>query len=280
MTEVHDTTEPQESDAHDIAVPLPVSNYRLPDARVLQRGTRPEGKDVDVERVGASLLAALDRARRRGAADRHRLGPARHALRAAARARHEGLARLRAARRPRLRARDDRDPHPRADPRQAGRRRRGAQPLAEPRLARRSRRRAGRRLAAHRLARQGHLRPHGRGGPRPHAPPADRRHDRLRQVRLHQLDALLDPAARDAGRGADDPDRPEEGRAQPLRDDSAPAHAGRHEHEERRRRARERGARDGVALRADGPAQGAQPARDESRRACATARRRCPTCWS
>ena len=37
----------------------PVSNYRLPDARVLQRGTRPAGKDVDVERVGASLLAAL-----------------------------------------------------------------------------------------------------------------------------------------------------------------------------------------------------------------------------
>ncbi len=25
VTEVHDTTEPQESDAHDIAVPLPVS---------------------------------------------------------------------------------------------------------------------------------------------------------------------------------------------------------------------------------------------------------------
>jgi S-DNA-T family DNA segregation ATPase FtsK/SpoIIIE len=59
VTDVHDTTEPQESDAHDIAVPLPVSNYRLPDARVLQRGTPPTGKDVDVERVGASLLAAL-----------------------------------------------------------------------------------------------------------------------------------------------------------------------------------------------------------------------------
>ena len=38
---------------------LPVSNYRLPDPRVLSRGTRPTGKDVDVERVGASLLAAL-----------------------------------------------------------------------------------------------------------------------------------------------------------------------------------------------------------------------------
>jgi DNA segregation ATPase FtsK/SpoIIIE, S-DNA-T family len=60
VTEAHEPAEPpQESDAHKIAVPLPVSNYKLPDARVLQRGTRPTGKDVDVERVGASLLAAL-----------------------------------------------------------------------------------------------------------------------------------------------------------------------------------------------------------------------------
>ena len=59
VTEAHETTEPQGSDAHDIEAPLPVSNYRLPDARVLQRGTRPTGKDLDVERVGASLLAAL-----------------------------------------------------------------------------------------------------------------------------------------------------------------------------------------------------------------------------
>jgi S-DNA-T family DNA segregation ATPase FtsK/SpoIIIE len=59
VTEANDTPGPQESDAHDIDLPLPVSNYRLPDACVLQRGTRPTGKDVDVERVGASLLAAL-----------------------------------------------------------------------------------------------------------------------------------------------------------------------------------------------------------------------------
>ena len=42
-----------------LPVPVPVSNYRLPDPKVLARGTRPAGKDVDVERVGASLLAAL-----------------------------------------------------------------------------------------------------------------------------------------------------------------------------------------------------------------------------
>ncbi|MDX6599052.1 MAG: segregation ATPase FtsK/SpoIIIE, family [Gaiellales bacterium] len=60
VTEAHDREEPpQESDAHEAVVPPAVSNYRLPDARVLQRGTRPTGKDVDVERVGASLLAAL-----------------------------------------------------------------------------------------------------------------------------------------------------------------------------------------------------------------------------
>jgi len=59
VTEVHDAPEVQESDAHDLSLPPIVSDYRLPDARVLQRGARPTGKDVDVERVGGSLLAAL-----------------------------------------------------------------------------------------------------------------------------------------------------------------------------------------------------------------------------
>ena len=48
---------------------------------------------------------------------------------------------LRAQGRPLLRARDDRDPHPRADPGQAGRRRRGPEPDPEPRHARRHLRR-------------------------------------------------------------------------------------------------------------------------------------------
>ena len=159
-------TRSQESDAHELPVPLPVSNYRLPDPRVLARGTRPTGKDVDVERVGASLLAALTEhgveARLIGTVSGPRV--TRYELQLARG--HEGLARHGAARRPRLRARHDRDPHPRADPRQAGGRRRGAQPLAEPRLARRSRRRARDRLAADGLARQGHLRPDGGRRPR------------------------------------------------------------------------------------------------------------------
>jgi S-DNA-T family DNA segregation ATPase FtsK/SpoIIIE len=58
-TAAHEDEPTQESGAHDIVLPLPVSNYRLPDPGLLCRGTRPAGKDVDIERVGASLLAAL-----------------------------------------------------------------------------------------------------------------------------------------------------------------------------------------------------------------------------
>ena len=115
--------------------------------------------------------------------DRHRpdLRPARHALRAAARAGDEGRQGRGTQGRSLVRARDDRDPHPRADPRQAGRRRRAAEPLAEPRHARRHLRAA----AADResrlgLAREGHLRRSGLDGSRADAAPPHRRHDRLR----------------------------------------------------------------------------------------------------
>ena len=71
---------------------------------------------------------------------------------------NEGEPRLPASRRPGIRAGDDRDPHPRAHPRQAGRRRRGAQQLGQPGHARRHLPgRAGRGEPAHRMARQGHL---------------------------------------------------------------------------------------------------------------------------
>ena len=49
------------------------------------------------------------------------------------------------------------------------------------------------------------------------AAPARRRHHRRRQVGLRQRDALLDPAARHAARGAAGAGRPQAGRAQPLR---------------------------------------------------------------
>ena len=54
--------------------------------------------------------------RHRRERDRADLRPARDALRAAARARHEGVEGRSAEGRPELRARDDGDPHPRADP--------------------------------------------------------------------------------------------------------------------------------------------------------------------
>ena len=169
--------------------------------------------------------------------DRHGpdLRPARHALRAAARAGHEGVEGRRAQGRPQLRARDDGDPHPRADPRQAGRGRRGAEPLAEARHPRRHLRRPpcdGE--PAVRVARQGHLRQRDLDRSRAHAAPPHRRHDRLGQVGLHQHDPHLDAPALDAGRGADDPHRPEAHRARLLRVDPAPPDAGRLESRRKR----------------------------------------------
>ena len=93
--------------------------------------------------------------------------------------------------------------------------------------------------------------------PRADAASADRRHDRLGQVGLHQRDPHLDPAPRHARPGADDPDRPEAHRAQPLRVDPAPAHAGRVEPEGGERRPPQRRDRDGAPLRA--PRPGARP---------------------
>jgi len=69
-----------------------------------------------------------------------------------------------------LRARDDRDPDPRAHPGQAGGRRRGPEPLAEPRHAgRHLRRPAGDREPGLVLAREGHLRAADVDRPRAHA---------------------------------------------------------------------------------------------------------------
>ena len=69
------------------------------------------------------------------------------------------------------------------------------------------------------------------GRPGDHGAPAHRRHHRLRQERLPQRAHHVDPAARHAGRGAHDHDRPQEGRAQQLQRRAAPAGAGGHQHE-------------------------------------------------
>ena len=97
-----------------------------------------------------------------------------------------------------------------------------------------------------RQGRRGRLR---RRQPREDAAPAGRRRHRLRQVELHQLDDHLDPDAVDARRGADDPGRPQAGRAERLRGHPAPDHADHHQPEEGRRGAAVGRARDGPALR-------------------------------
>ncbi len=67
--------------------------------------------------------------------------------------------------------------------------------------------------------------------------------------RLRQRDSLLDPDAGLAQRGAPRPGRPQAGRAQPLRERSAPADAGRHLTAPCRQRARQPDRRDGEPLR-------------------------------
>ena len=95
--------------------------------------------------------------------------------------------------------------------------------------------------------RQGRERRRLGDGPRHHAAPADRRLDRHRQERRPQLHDRLDPVPLDAGRGADDPDRPQAARARRLRGHPAPADARRHRPQGRRQRAQVGGRRDGAA---------------------------------
>ena len=82
------------------------------------------------------------------------------------------------------------------------------------------------------------------------------------------------------GPGADDPDRPQADRAQPLRVDPAPADAGRLEPEGGERRPPQRRHRDGAPLRA--PRAGARPRapRGEPRASASAASRSCRTCSS
>ena len=246
-----------------------VRGDRLPDAaaeaaapRRRREGPRPRPPGHGADRAGAARGAQP--LQDRGAADRHRHRPAREPLRAPARARHEGRQDRPAQGRPRLRARLDRHPHPRADPRQEGGRRRGPERAPQDGPPRRHLRRPPRRrLAAARLARQGHLRPGRLDGPGEDAARARRRHHRLGQVGLGQRDPHLDAAARLAERAAARPRRPQAGRAQPLRLDPAPADAGRHLAPGRRERAGEPRRRDGVALHGHGQGAGPQPRRAE-----------------
>ena len=165
-------------------MPLPVSNYRLPDARVLQRGTRPTGKDVDVERVGASLLAALTEhgveARLIGTVSGPRV--TRYELQLAPGTKVSRVTALRDDLAYALATTEIRILAPIPGKQAVGVEVPNRSPnlvslgdlVDEPATG----------SPADRLARQGHLRPHRDRRPRAHAAPADRRHDRLGQVGL------------------------------------------------------------------------------------------------
>ena len=242
------------------AGPLPQRGHRLARLRLaasgrgqahpLHRGGRAAGH----RRPGEGRRAA-DRGARalqhRGARDRHGRRPAHHALRAAAGARHQGRQGRAAQGRPRVRAGRGRHPHPGADPGQAGGRHRGPERAPPDRPP-------GRRLpgaaaglvAADGVAGQGRRGPLDRRRPGEDAAPAGRGHHRRGQVGRDQRDAVLDPAAGHAARGADGARGPQAGRAHALRLDPAPADAGDHLAQAGRDRAAEPRARDGAALRA------------------------------
>ena len=141
-------TEEHAATLFDVAAPS-TGEYVLPDRACCRR--RPpaaRGRQADRPAHGRHARRDARALRRRGDDRRPDRRAARDALRAPARARDEGVEGRRAQGRPLLRARDDRDPHPRADPGQAGGRRRGAEPGAEDRHARRHLRRPARRRAS------------------------------------------------------------------------------------------------------------------------------------
>ena len=217
-----------------------------------------ERADRACPRPGARQL------RRRRDDRRHDLRPARRPVRAPARARYEGLEGRRPPGRPLLCTRDHRDPHPRADPGQAGGRCRGPEPRSAHGDARRHlRRRPGLCEPALGLAREGHLGERRVDRPGPDAAPPDRRHHGLGEVWLHQHASDVDPAPCDARGRADDPHRPEADRAELLRVDPAPPDAGRVEPEGGVRRPPQRRRRDGAALRAPLDRARAEPPRGE-----------------
>ncbi|CAA9475847.1 MAG: DNA translocase FtsK, partial [uncultured Solirubrobacteraceae bacterium] len=218
-------------------------------ARPLLGRERPPGHGGPGRDGGAAHRgpAALQRG---GEGRRHGGRPAHHPLRAAPGARREDEQGRGDEGRPGLRAGRHGHPDPRPDPRQAGRGRRGPEPQAQDGHARRRLRRGARGLQpADGLARQGRER---QGDPR--RPGQDAAHPRGRhhgrgQVRLHQRDALEHPPARHPGGGPPRPRGPQAGRAQPLRGDPAPPHAGHHVPALGGQRAAEPRPGDGVALR-------------------------------
>ena len=97
--------------------------------------------------------------------------------------------------------------------------------------------------------RQGHRRAGRVPRPLHHAPPADRRCHRRRQVERDQLHHHLVADAHHARPGAPDPDRSQAGRDGAVPAPPTPAHAAGHQPEEGRQRPRMGGQGDGASLR-------------------------------
>ncbi len=242
--------------------------WRVPSARMLVRSTGEAAKPdtAGQEQVARNLVETPGPLRNRGPGHRPGHRAAHHPLRASSRTGHQGGQGGPAQGRSGLFAGRHRHPDPRSDPRQAGGRRRGAQrPAADRPPGRRLSTAAAGLVAAHRVAGQGHRRTGDRGRPDQDAPPARRRHHRRRQVGVRERHALLGPPAGHPARGPGRPRRSQAGRAQPLRVDSPPAHAGHHEPPHGRERPAEPGQGDGAALRGDVPGPDALPARAQPR---------------
>ena len=255
-----------EGDPRAAAAPAAARPHRAAAARgrrhvhaAAQRGARA--------RLAAQVALGRQRPRRRGPDRRPRVvrhrrpghgfqpRPDGHAVRGRARPGRQGRAGHGAVEEHRLRRGQRRRPDPVADPGQVRHRHRDPERRPRDGVARRRAALAGGApqrapdADGRRQGRRGRLRG---GQPREDAAPARRGRHRRGQVLVRQLDDRLDPDARHARRGADDPGRPQAGGAHRLRGHPAPHHADHHQPEEGRRGAAVGRPRDGHPLRRPG----------------------------
>ncbi len=232
--------------------------YKLPPSDLLPTGPAPKTRSRANDAMIEAITGVLDQFYGRRAGHRLHPRPDRHPLRGRAGPGREGREDHRADQEHLLRGRHRQRAAARADPRQVrGRASRCPTPTARWCASATccARRRPRRAAPAGDRARQGHRGPLRHREPGEDAAPAGGRLHRFRQVELRQLDAGVAAVAGHPGRGPDDPDRPEDGRADAVRGHPAPDHAHHHPAEEGRRRADLAGRGDGAAL----PGHAGQP---------------------
>ena len=226
--------------------------YTLPPTALLRPGTRAEAADQGERHRGGGAVRGARAVPGGRAGDRVQPGPDGDQVRDRARPGGQGGAGHRAEQEHLLRGQERRRADHLADPGQVRdrggdpeRRQGGRQPGRRAQVAGRARRPSpdGGRPG------QGRRGPGDGGEPGQDAAHPDRRSHRIGQVRLPEQPDHLDPDPGHAGRGADDPDRPQAGRADHLRGHPAPDHADHHQPEEGGRGAGLGGRRDGAPLR-------------------------------